>query len=129
MDNKGFTLIELIVTIALLSIIAIISFVSINAVIVQSKVNNCENIVRSINNASKEYVSDNRYKFVNNNDLYITADTLIVGDYLSGSIINPFTNEEIIANTIEIKIELNNDYTMKNVIIEAPSILKECKSE
>ena len=48
MNNKGFTLVELIATIALLSIIAIISFVSINGVIDQSRVNDCENVVRSI---------------------------------------------------------------------------------
>ena len=45
MNNKGFTLIELIATIALLAIIATISFVSINEVIKNSKIKNCENLL------------------------------------------------------------------------------------
>lgn len=114
MNNKGFTLIELIATIALLAIIAIISFVSINEVIKQSKVSDCENLVRSIKSAAKEYVSDNRYTLTNNNDLVITADYLINGKYLSSSLINPFTNEEITPVNVNISIKLKADYTVSN---------------
>ena len=69
--KNGFTLIELIATIALLAIIAIISFVSINGVVNQSKVNNCESLMMNIKTAAKEYVSDNRYNFNNNNSFKI----------------------------------------------------------
>ena len=67
MNSRGFTLIELIVTIALLAIIAVISFVSINSIVNQSRVNDCETLVNNIKSAANSYVSDNRYNndFVN----------------------------------------------------------------
>ena len=120
MNNKGFTLVELIATIALLAVIAIISFVSINEVVTQSKINDCENLVLSIKSAAKEYVSDNRYNndFDNDNDKIenITSKILIDNNYLSGNIANPFDNNKIIkAENIKIQIQLNNDYTAKKV--------------
>ena len=108
LNNKGFTLIELIATIALLAVIAIISFVSINGVVNQSKVNDCEALVMNIKSAAKEYVSDNRYASINKN---ITAQDLINGKYLSSPIINPFTKEDIDASTIKINITLKDDYS------------------
>lgn len=128
MNNKGFTLIELIATIALLSIIAVISFVSISGVIKKSKVNDCENLVMNIKSAVKEYVSDNRYNLTSNNILEITGDTLINNKYLTGPIVNPFSNSNFDPGDIRMKVELNNDYTVKNITIEAPSILNNCES-
>lgn len=126
MNRKGFTLIELIATIALLAVIVVISFVSISAVIKQSKVNDCESLVKSIKSAAKEYVSDNRYNFTSNAPLTITGETL--NGYLTSPIVNPFDNSSIAPGSIRIKIELKADYTAKNVIIEAPSILSSCNN-
>ena len=128
MNNKGFTLIELIATIALLAIISVISVVSISGVINQSKVSDCESLVSNIKTSVKEYVSDNRYSFTSNNDFTITGDKLIDDNYLVGPIINPFDNSEITPSSIRIRIELKADYTAKNIIIEAPSILNNCES-
>ena len=131
MNNKGFTLIELLATVALLAVIVTISFVSINSMIKQNKVNNCETIVNNLKTAANEYVSDKRYNkdFVNSiTDLKttITADTLVSGNYLRGSIKNPFDNNDIVASTIEISIELNDDYTLKSATINAPDVLVNC---
>lgn len=128
MNNKGFTLIELIATIALLGIIAIISFVSISGVIKKSKVNDCENLVMNVKSAVKEYVSDNRYNFTSNNTFIITGDVLINNKYLRGPIVNPFSNSEFNPGDIRMSVELNDDYTVKNITIEAPSILSDCES-
>ena len=115
MNRKGFTLIELIATIALLAIIAIISFVSINGVINKSKIDNCKSLVNNIKSASKEYVSDNRYSLTSNDDLNITAKTLIDGNYLSSPITNPFDNNvPIYGIDISIRIKLADDYTVSN---------------
>lgn len=131
MNNKGFTLIELIATILLLGVLAIIAFVSITGILSQSKVNDCENLVNNIKSAAKDYVSDNRYSNVFNNvydNVLIDAGSLVNGKYLSSPIINPFTKEEIKLEDVKIKIKLNNDYTVKSVDIEAPSILANCES-
>lgn len=125
MNRRGFTLIELIVTIALLAIIALISFVSINGVIKQNKINNCNILVNNIKNATSEYVSDNRYKNLNIDNF--TAKKLIDGNYLSSPIVNPFTKEEISPDSILISIELNSDYTLKKATINEPAVLRECK--
>lgn len=132
MGNKGFTLIELIATIALLGVIVVISFVSVNKVIEQSKVNDCNSLIKSIKMAASEYVSDNRYKrdFVRsvvNNRVEISGSTLTNSNYLSSPIINPFDKEQINPADISIEVVLNNDYTVKQSSIVAPSVLKECK--
>jgi len=118
MNNKGFTLIELIATIALLAIIAIISFVSINGVINQSKVNDCESLMMNIKTAAKEYVSDNRYNFSNNNSFSIDAKKLIDDKYLSSPIINPFNRGNIDASSIKIEITLKEDYSVDTVTVK-----------
>ena len=115
LNNKGFTLIELIATIALLAVIAIISFVSINGVVNQSKVNDCESLIMNIKSATKEYASDNRYGSINKN---ITAQDLINGKYLSSPIVNPFTKEDIDASTIKINITLKDDYSADTVTVK-----------
>lgn len=125
MNNKGFTLIELLATVALLAIIVTISFVSINSMIKQNKVNNCETIVNNLKSATSEYVSDNRYKDLNINNF--TAKVLVDNNYLKGKIKNPFNNSDIKAEDIKILIELNDDYTLKSATITAPNVLKECK--
>ena len=129
MNNKGFTLIELVATIGLLAVVSIISYVSINKVIEESKVNDCEQLVMSIKSASKEYVSDNRYNLTTNVDLNITSLDLVNNKYLSSPIINPFDKSEINPSDISIKISLKDDYTVETITIEAPSFLKECTSE
>ena len=142
-DNKGFTLIELIITIALLSVISIISFVSITGTINQSKINDCESLEMNIKSAAKEYVSDNRYNIVVRNDkeyfvidsdkgeeteiiknnengvqkkfIYIKAYNLKTKHYLSGDIIDPFNgSNKLKGDDITIKIELDDDYSAMN---------------
>ena len=134
MNRNGFTLVELVATIALLAVIAIISFVSINGVINQSKVSNCNDLVNNIKSATKKYISDNRYNLKTiGDDIYIgdfqikkeneveyieiNGTYLVDKNYLSGSIINPFAKEESekdVTSSVTIRVELNNDYTVSN---------------
>ena len=139
MNRKGFTLIELLVTIALLSIIVTISYVSINRVIEQSKVNDCNSIAGNIKSAVSEYVSDNRYNnaFVNSVDISdvenynVNIDGRVLKNYLSNNITNPFDKDDVITldelEKIKINVELNKNYTVKNVNILEPTFLIECK--
>ena len=122
MNRKGFTLIELIVTIALLAVVSIISFVSITNIINDSKEKNCNNLVKSIKSATKDYISDNRYNdvFVSNvtdDTYYMSAKILTDENYLSSPITNPFDNKTDISNYIKIKVEYNSDYTPKNILV------------
>lgn len=125
MNNTGFTLIELIATIALLGIIAVISFVSISGVVKKSKVNDCENLVMSIKSAVKEYVSDNRY-----NPDFSVSNIKVSDLNLSGSLVNPFTKEALTINDIIIEVTLKSNYTVDMVNIKnSNGNLVECKDE
>lgn len=139
MDNKGFTLVELIATIAILAVIAIISFVSINGVIDESKVNDCDNLLISIKNATKEYFSDNRYNLnnissymVDGNDknYLISANVLTGSNYLSSPVTNPFDNTIDITDEIKISVTLKNDYTVDTIVIKNGSdMVVDCSSQ
>ncbi len=120
MNRKGFTLIELIVTIALLAVVSIISFVSITSIINDSKEKNCNNLVKSIKSATKDYISDNRYT----DELYMTDgsiktefNTSNISKYLNGDLVNPYDNKTDISNDIKIIVEYNSDNTPKNVSV------------
>ena len=112
MNRKGFTLIELIVTIALLSVVSIISFVSITGIINDSKEKDCNNLVKSIKSATKDYISDNRYNnvFISNvtgyNTYDMSAKILTDENYLSSPITNPFDNKTDISNYIKINLPI-----------------------
>lgn len=114
MNNKGFTLIELLATIFLLSIISIISFVSITKTIEKNKDNNCIALESSIINATKDYISDNRYS-LNEKEFTKTAKFLQDNNYLKGSINNPYDNSKIDATNILIHITLNDNYNPNTI--------------
>lgn len=125
-NRKGFTLIELIVTIALLAVISVISVVSVNYVIVESKVSDCENLFKNIEVATKDYFGDNRYnlselsvykKSDDENKYSINAGVLISEKYLSGTLVNPFTDKNIDNEDIIINVWLKEDYTIDSINI------------
>ena len=135
MNKKGFTLVELIVTIALLAIIAVIAFVSINKVINDNKNKNCESLVSSIVVATKEYASDNRYNstFINRVDnkyeLTIDGQELLNNNYLNGEIVNPYDKSIIAPSDVTIHIYLDTDYTVRAVLVDNPSVLSNCNCQ
>lgn len=124
MNNKGFTLIELIIVIALLATIALLSTPNIIRVIEKNKVDNYNETLDSIIEAAELYVSDNRYKLVfkdasgnnasckqgdpDDKKIYsqTTLENLINYKYISESVKNP-CNEEEISPTTKIDITLN----------------------
>lgn len=94
---RGFTLIELIATIALLAIIVLISFVSVNAIINKNKERQYENLKSSIKIAAKQYASENKYsdEFSNKTTVVIPLSKLVDNGYLSSPVIDPYTNKPI----------------------------------
>ena len=102
MNNKGFTLIELIVTILLVAMISSIAFVSINKAIIKSKEKECLNIKTSIRSAADLYFSDNRYISGINS---VTAQVLKENGYLNikeSYITNPVNKQNIELSNINI---------------------------
>lgn len=119
MNRKGFTLIELIVTIALLAVVSIISFVSITNIINDSKEKNCNNLVKSIKSATKDYISDNRYSdelYMPDGSIKKEFNTSNISKYLNGDLVNPYDNKTI-NDDIIIRVEYNSDNTPKNISV------------
>ena len=118
MNRKGFTLIELIATIALLGIIVTISFISINKVIEQSKENDCESLLKSIKTAANDYASDKRYSESINSIVAngITVQDLIEGEYISNPV-NPYNKSEINPNYIKITYSFNKNLTVNSISV------------
>lgn len=107
MNKRGFTLIELIVTICVLSIIAVISFVSVTKIIESNKDENCKLIKNNIIIAVKDYVSDNRYDSNLKKDLEVNF--LVDQKYLKGNIKNPYDNSNLELDEINIEITLSSE--------------------
>ena len=61
LNNKGFTLIEILAVVIILSIITAIMVPSVNYLIDKNKEDNYKQLEKNILNATKIYLSDNRY--------------------------------------------------------------------
>ena len=109
MNEKGFTMIELLVTIALLAIISTISVISITSFVNKSKENNYEILKNTVIEASKEYTADNRYGDISSS---ITAKYLLDNHYITGNLTDPKTGKNIDLDSVIITITYqNNNYT------------------
>ena len=110
-NKKGFTLMELLVCIALLGLIALIASISFISVNNNQKQKDYENIVENIISASKTYVGLNKnnvkdnLKDLNTVDLPLTL--LIENGLLDEAIKDPRTKEKISHNN-KVKVEYNS---------------------
>ena len=123
MNNRGFTLIELIVTIALLALISTISVSVIGNIRGKHNVNAYYELLKNVESAAKLYVTDNRYnlnsvgidiKCPNNNTFTISLQQLVDSGYLTTDN-NEIKNFD--GNTLtlsENKVTVTYDCTKKN---------------
>lgn len=64
LNNKGFTLIEVLAVIVILSILMAIMVPSVGNIMKKNKEDNYQNLKDSIISAAKIYISDNRYQII-----------------------------------------------------------------
>lgn len=101
LGNKGFTLIELIATLVVLSIVMGIGAYSITGLIKSSKEKDYELLVKEIKNAVEIYYQECKYVNNNNCQSEITLGFLVENGYLKGNgkeidtLINPNDNVDI----------------------------------
>ncbi len=116
MKNKGFTLIELIALLGLISIIILIGAPSLINQIEQTRNDNYNNFIGDICLASESYINHNSdieglENFKNANDtITITAGELMSKGYVKSSVKNPKTNKLLDSSDI-ITVKLNSDMT------------------
>lgn len=116
MNKKGFTLIEVIMVIAIITILSLILIPNVMVLIDENKKRSCEKMIDNIESAAKMYVNQNKYELGfdcddDNKTKGITLETLVNAGYLGGDILK---NEEYpfgyIVNPVgNTKIDLDNE--------------------
>lgn len=115
MNKKGFTLIEVIMVIAIIAILSIILAPNVMVLINKNNERSCEKLIDNIKSAAKMYVNQNKYELGfdcdDNKTKGITLETLVDAGYLTGDILK---NEEYpfgyIVNPVgNTKIDLDNE--------------------
>ena len=119
MNNKGFTLIEMIMVIAILAMLAVLTTPNVIKMINKNKADNYNSVIDSIVSSCDLYVSDKRYELRFNNtcsghyeatpnvSTSITLKDLVNSKDISTPIRNECTNEELNYDTIKITITLD----------------------
>ena len=118
MEEKGFTLAELLGVIVLLSVIAMISLPPIINQIKKAKDNISDATLTIISNSAKLYVDDrpNTYQLKNGDTYCITLQTLVDNAYLKAPIEDVQTGNEIELNrTVKYQVEENQKTTISLV--------------
>ena len=62
LNNKGFTLIEILAVVVILGVLSTIMIPSVTSIIKKNRVENQENFKNSLISAAKAYITDNKYK-------------------------------------------------------------------
>lgn len=119
MNNKGFTLIEMIMVIAILAMLAVLTTPNVIKMINKNKADNYNSVIDSIVSSCDLYTSDNRYNLSFNDtcsadyeatpnvSTFITLQDLVNSKDISTPIRNECTNEELNYDTIKITITLD----------------------
>ena len=99
MNRKGFTLIEVIMIIAIIAILSLILIPNVMVLINENKKRSCEKMIDNIESAAKMYVNQNKYELGfdcdNNKTKGIKLKTLVDAGYLGGELVNPINKEKI----------------------------------
>ena len=119
MNKKGFTLVEILVSIGLLALLGSVIAISLNKVFKNNNLKNYNEYVEKIKSSAMLYVN-NTVDIINDlNDSsfkIITIGNLIDNGYLKDNIINPDTSEAVDKNEI-IKVSYDSDHEL---IVEYP---------
>lgn len=115
MNRKGYTLIEVIMVIAIISLLALILIPSSLLVIDKAKENSCEKLKGNIISAAKMYVNDSKYEMnfeckESTSKQTISLQELVDTGYLTAPLKNPVSGNEI---KLSNKVTVQYDCTKK----------------
>ena len=110
-NKKGFTIIELIMVIVIISILSLVLVPNIITFNNKNKIKSCESLEKNIISAAKIYVTNNKYDlgFGCSEAKKIKLKTLVDSGDLSSPITNPMTKDKIDLNkTITVTYDCTN---------------------
>jgi type IV pilus assembly protein PilA len=105
MNNKGFTLMEILGVITLLALISLVIIIATNKSLKDSKETLYKAQLEEIKSAAEMWKTDNITSIPETNETTITLQTLQDNGYIKKDIINPKTGEQF--NNFTIKIGMN----------------------
>lgn len=122
MNKKGFTLVEVILTIAIMALLLIILIPNIFSLISKNKESSCNSLRDNIISAAKMYVTENKYNLEftcpEEEEKVITLETLIDNGYLeldnTNTIKNPATDEVLYSSDIKGIVTVSVIYNCTN---------------
>ena len=115
MNKKGFTLVEIIVSVALLALIGVIVGISLNSTIKKQQISSYEEYVEKVKSSALLYVNNTPSIINELNDNYsykiLEARDVISNGYLNENLIDPSTKEKINRND-KIKAYYDENYEL-----------------
>lgn len=115
MNKKGFTLVEMLGILVVLSVIVVISVPAITGSLKRSRQEKYDNWLKSLYIAAEEYTESHRQEFYEINAggiSYLSIQLLLDQGYLKESVIDPESGNDITDVAI-VKITVNSDKTLK----------------
>ena len=117
MKNKGFTLVELLSVLALLSILALAIYPIVDDYVVKSKTDGCRSQVESIKTAAKNWIADNSSDLPESGGVKsILLSDLVNGGYID-DVYNPKTDSNFDSSSTKVEIENNNNVFKYTVVL------------
>ena len=109
MNKKGFTLIETIMVIAILALLMLILVPNVIVLINKNNIKSCHNLEESIKNATKMYVTNNKYElgFSCSGSKDVSIQTLLDSGDLklsTDNLTNPKDDSEIKPDNTSVKV-------------------------
>src|SRR5574344_1033245 len=96
MNNKAFTMIEMLGVVAILALISLFSFPAINILKNNSDQKKYDNFINNISLAADSYIESNYDKYDSDLEQFISIKKLVDLGLLSDSLVNPNTKEKVI---------------------------------
>ena len=118
--KKGFTLIELMAVVVIISLVCLLTFPNIVNQIKKSKDVNKDNVEKVVISAAKKYVNDNIDKYNEEGDYCIAVQDLINNDYLKEDIVKDEEND-ITDYSVSLMLSDKYVYELKKVCKENTS--------
>ena len=107
LNNKGFTLVEVLAVVVILGVLSTIMITSVGSMINKNKEDNLNNLKKSILSAAKVYISDHRYD--------IELDSTTSCDSNKTRNIKSIENKGITNNQLKIKYLINDNNLKDNI--------------
>ena len=133
MNNKGFTLIEMLITIAILAVLSLIAIPTVNSLIKRQQDNAIKEIIESVETSALNYVKENKWdltwiKCSNTTDTDsedITIKELVETDYLSQIPKNPKDQKEFDLENNNYYVKVTYNCQSKTFTVDSSNLEKE----